>query len=56
MGRLGEESYVPDPASREIYDALYGEYLALHDLFGRGGSNVMRTLKRIRLSALAGDD
>ena len=27
---------------------LYPEYMRLHDLFGRGGDDVMKTLKRIR--------
>jgi L-ribulokinase len=42
------ETYVPDPASRAAYDTLYAEYLRLHDHFGRGGDDVMRTLKRLR--------
>ena len=33
---------------REGYDALYAEYMRLHDPFGRGGDDVMKTLKRIR--------
>lgn len=27
---------------------LYAEYLCLHDYFGRGENNVMKTLKRIK--------
>jgi L-ribulokinase len=42
------ETYVPDRASRAAYDALYAEYVRLHDHFGRGGDDVMRTLKRLR--------
>jgi L-ribulokinase len=38
---------------REAYDVLYGEYLLLHDLFGRGGDDVMRRLKRLRIEAAA---
>ncbi len=36
---------------RETYEALYREYVRLHDLFGRGGDDVMRRLKRIQLDA-----
>ena len=36
-----------------MYDALYAEYVRLHDLFGRGGDPVLKTLKRIRLEAIA---
>ena len=39
--------YVPEPAEHEIYDLLYAEYLAIHDLFGRGGLDVMARLGQI---------
>ncbi len=42
------ETYRPDGRSRHGYDALYAEYVRLHDLFGRGGDDVMKTLKRVR--------
>ena len=41
-------TYRPDDRSRHGYDVLYGEYVRLHDLFGRGGDDVMKTLKRVR--------
>jgi L-ribulokinase len=53
MGRLSDESYVPDPDRHATYDLLYREYLALHDLFGRGSEDVMRRLKRIQLATVA---
>jgi L-ribulokinase len=53
MGRLSDTAYEPDPARRAIYDALYGEYRRLHDLFGRRGDDVMRNLKRIQHDAIA---
>jgi hypothetical protein len=31
-----------------VYDQLYLEYRRLHDLFGRGGDQVMRNLNRLR--------
>jgi L-ribulokinase len=52
MGRLRAETYRPDAGSHAVYDELYAEYLRLHDLFGRGGDDVMRTLKRVQLAAL----
>jgi L-ribulokinase len=42
------ETYLPSPANRLAYDTLYAEYVRLHDRFGRGGDDVMRTLRRLR--------
>jgi L-ribulokinase len=43
-------TYTPEPAHAATYDALYREYLRLHDLFGRGGDDVMRNLKALQSS------
>lgn len=51
MARLKDETYSPIPAHQEIYDRLYAEYKLLHDTFGRGGNDVMKRLKRIRVEA-----
>ncbi|CAB1063219.1 Ribulokinase (EC [Olavius sp. associated proteobacterium Delta 1] len=48
MARLKDEEYQPIPHNQKIYDRLYAEYLQLHDYFGRGANNVMKTLKQIR--------
>ncbi len=40
--------YSPNPDASRVYDKLYAEYVRLHDYFGRGGSNVMKTLRAIR--------
>ena len=48
MAGVREGAYRPDTAAHAVYDALYREYVALHDLFGRGGSDVMKRLKEIR--------
>lgn len=53
MGRRIQHAYRPDPAASKAYDALYAEYLRLHDHFGRGGNDVMHRLKQIRREALA---
>lgn len=50
MAHLSGTSYAPRPENRETYDVLYGEYVRLHDLFGRGGDDVMRRLKRLQLA------
>jgi L-ribulokinase len=53
MARLSGTSYAPRLENRAPYDILYGEYVRLHDLFGRGGDDVMRRLKRLELDAAA---
>ncbi len=59
MGGKHEAVYTPDPASADVYDRLYAEYLLLHDYFGRGGNEVMHRLREIRDrvldAALAGE-
>ncbi|MEV4203081.1 ribulokinase [Micromonospora globbae] len=51
MGRVTRAAYLPDPERAAAYDALYAEYLTLHDYFGRGANPVMKRLKEIRRSA-----
>ncbi|MET9218107.1 ribulokinase [Streptomyces sp. NPDC003300] len=53
MGRLRRNAYLPDPARAAAYDDLYAEYRALHDHFGRGGSDVMHRLRTLRGRAQA---
>ena len=48
MSHLSEQAYEPNEANHAIYSDLYGQYLVLHDLFGRHGDDVMKSLKRIR--------
>ncbi|MFV2114679.1 ribulokinase [Micromonospora sp. LOL_025] len=52
MGRVDEGVYQPDPDNVRAYDALYAEYRALHDHFGRGGNDVMLRLRAIRNAAV----
>ena len=49
MARVRDTVYTPIPANQATYDVLYREYVRLHDLFGRGGDDVMRNLKSIQL-------
>jgi L-ribulokinase len=54
MGRIRSDAYRPDPQRGRAYDALYQEYRALHDHFGRGGNDVMLRLRTVRNAALGG--
>lgn len=56
MGRVERAVHQPDPGRSKTYDALYAEYVELHDYFGRAresgaGNNVMHRLRRIRDAA-----
>ena len=53
MAHLSNVTYRPVAANRRPYDALYREYVRLHDHFGRGGTSVMETLRRLRAEAVA---
>ena len=60
MGKRRERAYVSDAARADAYDALYAEYVALHDYFGRGGNDVLHRLRARRdelmdQGALGGD-
>jgi L-ribulokinase len=52
MGRVQRHAYLPDPDRQKAYDALYAEYVRLHDYFGRsedaGGNEVRHRLRDIR--------
>jgi L-ribulokinase len=48
MATLEKETFKPKPENQKIYDLLYAEYVRLHDYFGRGGNDVMKTLKHIK--------
>ena len=48
MGGVSGKSYKPDSAAHTVYSEVYEQYLALHDLFGRGGLDIMKKLRGIR--------
>ncbi|MBI5095725.1 MAG: ribulokinase [Candidatus Hydrogenedentes bacterium] len=50
MARLRKETYKPNKENHAQYEKLFAEYTRLHDLFGRGGDNVMKNLKAIKRS------
>ena len=51
MARLHKESFKPIPENSAVYEKLYQEYSRLHDYFGRGENNVMKTLKSLKEQA-----
>ncbi len=53
MGSKQAAVYTPDPASADVYDELYAEYVRLHDYFGRGPNEVMHRLRALRDRVLA---
>ena len=53
MGRRDVAVYTPDEGRAAAYDALYRHYVALHDHFGRGATDIMHDLRRIRREAEA---
>ncbi len=52
MAQLKEVTYTPIPEHKAVYDQLFGEYLKLHDYFGRGQNDVMKRLKNIKAEAI----
>ena len=54
MAQPEGELVQPTAAHRPVYDALFAEYVSLHDWFGRDGNDVMKRLKRLRAGVLAG--
>lgn len=57
MGKVRKNAYLPDPERQQAYDALYAEYVRLHDYFGldesRGGNRVLHRLRALRNTARA---
>ncbi len=52
MGKLKDFVYVPDEKSSIVYDRIFAEYIKLHDYFGRGLNDVMKTMKDIKKNAI----
>ena len=52
MGSLAPAVYQPSSIASARYERLFDEYTALHDHFGRGGSDVMHRLKRLRRDSM----
>jgi L-ribulokinase len=52
MARLRSDRYPVNEENHAVYDQLFAEYLRLHDLFGRGGVDTMKALRKIKSQAL----
>ncbi len=50
MGGVEKAAYVPEASNADTYDALYEQYVRMHDYFGRD-SEVLHQLRRIRDAA-----
>jgi L-ribulokinase len=48
MGGKVTNQYEPNEEVSAQYDPIYAEYVKLHDYFGRGGNDVMYTLRAIQ--------
>lgn len=55
MAKQKETVYRPMPTNHTVYTQLYGEYVRLHDYFGRGVNDAMRVLRRLRAAAFGSD-
>lgn len=53
MARIRKEAYRSRRSSKDAYDALYREYVALQDAFGRDPSSPMKRLRALRNQALS---
>jgi L-ribulokinase len=51
MASLKDVVYAPIPENVARYEALYREYVRLHDYFGRGENDVLKTLRGLRAAA-----
>jgi L-ribulokinase len=51
MGKRHSDSFTPRPEATAAYDALYAEYVRLHDCFGRGQDLMLHRLRAIRNAA-----
>jgi L-ribulokinase len=50
MAHLRDEQFMPNPAHKRAYDALYTEYLRLHDYFGRDMQSTVKRLRQMKRS------
>jgi len=48
MARVKDRTFKPDPDAHAVYAGLFAEYQKLHDYFGRGENDAMKTLKAIK--------
>jgi L-ribulokinase len=51
IAHLKDVVSLPNPENQKKYGEIYGEYVILHDYFGRGANDVMKRLKKIKLES-----
>ena len=49
-GKTKAHYYRPIPENVETYNELYKEYKKLHNYYGKGGNDVMKRLKDIKMA------
>jgi L-ribulokinase len=54
MARPNTRAFDPVPESHAVYSELYGEYVRLHDRFGREPGSVVKRLRQIQQHARGG--
>lgn len=50
MAHLKDEVFTPNLANKPMYDALFAEYVRLHDYFGRDSHSSVKRLRELRKS------
>ncbi len=55
MAHLKDEVFVPNAAHKPAYDALYAEYVRLHDYFGRDAGSTIKKLRAMRAATVIGN-
>jgi L-ribulokinase len=53
MAHLRDMQFTPNPANKAMYDALYAEYLRLHDYFGRDIHSSVKKLRQLKRSTVS---
>lgn len=52
MAHLRDERFIPNADNKATYDALYTEYLRLHDYFGRDMQSTVKKLRQLKRDLL----
>jgi L-ribulokinase len=55
MAHLKDEVFTPNGANKPAYDALYAEYVRLHDYFGRDANSTIKKLRAMRAKSVTGN-
>ena len=47
MSNGSMKKYIPSESAHEVYNAVYAEYLRVHDYFGKASSDIMKNIRKI---------